>query len=393
MESDEEREKCAKWVSGWKELWTKRKDEALELNSKGIDVYQTNVEEGIKYFRAAFKLDPENSIFAQNLGLTLSTNKQNADAMKYLLHSLNYGPGTPQVFEEIGYLYMLLQNHEKAIEYYQLCLKLDPNSTFSLMGIASSLTELYKYEEALEHYKKVLEIDINNFYAHNGMGTIFYSKSNFRKAFKQYTLTVNIMEEKSLIEQDEIIFKESYCNVGISLIRMKEYQKALESIEKPFNNYNIQMNEYVYYCRGIALYKMGEYDKAIEDLEKAYNMDPKSDFTHKIWYFHAIALIKKANNSMDDVKHNQYYEEALNSFHKSVEICAHGWSKSLFRRGILLIKFNQLERALFDLQAAIKVNDSIHLCYRFSQKKIDQTIQEINSKTNLNINNKFLIIN
>lgn len=125
-------------------------------------------------------------------------------------------------FMNVGRVYSLEGENDKAISYLKEGLKLAPD-TLNLLGLyAVTLHNAGKTEEALEVYLKILQKDSTDISALNNIVSIYVLKKDFDKA---------LLFSQKLIEADSS-FKDAYFNAGtIYLQQMQPISASLDSLK------------------------------------------------------------------------------------------------------------------------------------------------------------------
>jgi tetratricopeptide (TPR) repeat protein len=173
--------------------------EVLKVYSSGLDAYEAAREnldeqllnEAIAKFQEAIKIDPEYSEALQKIGEA------------YLLKSRI----DPDHKDE--YL-------SKANDYFDKAVKLDPDLNFDQQMIKILYRDVYKTkrEEAREYYSKALDYQI--------WGLKTKNRDDFVESIKLFQGAIDL--DKS--------YTEAYDGIGRSYISLKEYQKAIEVLQR-----------------------------------------------------------------------------------------------------------------------------------------------------------------
>jgi Flp pilus assembly protein TadD len=113
-------------------------ERSVELGSKNPSVYSNlgvkyyskkKIPEAISLFRKALEYDSLHPVSNANIGLCLTKIGNYAEAIRHLQKGYNLGVRDPKIISLIGDNYLVLKNTQKAIEYYELYLKLNPRDT------------------------------------------------------------------------------------------------------------------------------------------------------------------------------------------------------------------------------------------------------------------------
>lgn len=120
------------------------------------------------------------------------------------------------------------QNFEKAIEYYEEAVKIDPNFAFAWDNMGLCYRKLGNYDKAIEAYKKSLEIDPIGMTPLQNIAMAYMYKKEYYKAIDAY----------KRIETIDKSNPEVYYGLGnVYAMALKEYEKGLDYICKAYNIY------------------------------------------------------------------------------------------------------------------------------------------------------------
>jgi len=120
------------------------------------------------------------------------------------------------------------QNFQKAIEYYEEAVKIDPNFAFAWDNMGLCYRKLGNYDKAIESYNKSLEIDPIGMTALQNIAMAYMYKQEFYKAIDAY----------KRIEAIDKSNPEVYYGLGnVYANALHEYEKGLDYICKAYNLY------------------------------------------------------------------------------------------------------------------------------------------------------------
>ena len=156
---------------------------------------------------------------------------------------------------------------EKAIEYLDKLLEINPSSIDALSNKGITLNNMGRFDEALSYYNKVLEIEPNNTITLiNKAYILMHDIKDYEEAVKYYNI---------LLKMDKKVFKEKieYSNF--------KYPDILLHI---WNN------------KGIALFNLGKYEEAISCYNETLKIDPGN--------LKALNSKKLAGNKLNNIQSN-----------------------------------------------------------------------------------------
>ncbi|MGQ9707102.1 MAG: tetratricopeptide repeat protein [bacterium] len=190
------------------------------------------------------------------------------------------------------------KNYEKAIEYFILCTKADPNmaEAFNSLGLCYSMTE--KPEEAVKAFEKAVELHPDKIDYLTNLSSAYIDTGNIEKASEilyilsekepdnadvQYkvarTLHLHNKVDEAIEKYRKVIeldpeYLDAYYYLGSVLQDEKEdYKGAVEILEKYVEKFD---SDEVAWARLAQCYnKLGQKDKAIEAAKKAEDIIKK----------------------------------------------------------------------------------------------------------------------
>ena len=169
----------------------------------------------------------------------------------YILYTLGYESGDDKMIEKA------LNVMEKALEADK---KLEEDVEF-LTYKANVLYELGKFDEALKVVDKAITIK-DDLKLHKLRGDILFNLGKFDEAIKEYEKDLN---------NDENLYA-----LGFTYFKMREYEKALEYLDKAISLK--PDNPYYYETRAEVLLSMGKKDEAMQEIQKALELDPDNPY-------------------------------------------------------------------------------------------------------------------
>jgi len=173
-------------------------------------------------------------------------------------------------------------NLDKALEYFERVLDIDPNDEEALNGKAAVLGDQEKYEEAFELLDKVLEINPNFSYAWNTKGAIYLELKNYEEAIKCFNKAIEFNPN----------FLEAWSNRGLAYSDLERYIEAIKNFEKALEIDPKDVESWD--GMGIALMCHGDFEKAEKCFNKAIEINPKSSYT-----LYNFACLKSQQNEED----------------------------------------------------------------------------------------------
>ena len=198
-----------------------------------------------------------------------------------------------EIYDDLGNFYLHLGEYEKALEFYQKCLRINLKNqvnqhpslatTYSKIGIA--LDKKGMYNKALEYFQQSLNIELKNFgHQHPNVALVYTyigetldEQGEYDKAleYQQKGLSIRL---KTLGSKHPDVAT-SYGNIGVIYAYKGEYDKAHDFQKKCLDIYlntlgkNHKDVATSYNNIGLVYSDKGDYNKAIEYFERSLEID------------------------------------------------------------------------------------------------------------------------
>lgn len=257
-------------------------------------------QEALEYFELAVKLQPDNSLYLGELGLTYYDIGSYNEAMNQWERGLNI---EKDIYGE---------NHIRVATFYN--------------NLGGAWSKKGKYDDAIKHLAKALKIYADNFgedhphLAHqfNNLGLLWYYKGDYNKAndFCEKALKISLR----VFGEDHYGLTSIYINLGNSKIGKHLYDDAIDYFSKALNisintlGEKHLENAYRYNNLGGAWFCKKEYDKAIEYFEQALGIELE------VYGENHPDIAIRYNNLGAAWKAKGYYHQAQSYIEKSLKI-------------------------------------------------------------------------
>lgn len=272
------------------------------------DLYQTYPQ---YLFQAAELLGEEDFFYEslrsraeyfQGVNLRLTAEKANdeaqlREALDVQQAALQKEPNTAHILNEIGYLLFLLEDKEKAAEYFTQAAQAAPAWVLPYSNLAETHRKLRNYEKAEAAALKALAIDSNFAMAANNLGLIYFiqerdneAKAYFEKAiaadsnyaatyynlgnwhfwYKNYDIAeANLLKYNSLKPKDS----QAYQLLGLVYQRWKKLEKSSLAFEESLRI--DPTNATTTYNFGVLRYEQKRLEEAIGLFQHYQELEPK----------------------------------------------------------------------------------------------------------------------
>ena len=188
------------------------------------------------------------------------------EAKKGLLLAKNINPNHFEINYNLGYIYYIQKEYEKAVPFLRKALLTQPDNVMALKYLGYTLQSLRKYQEALPSLKKVLDVQPDNKDALFAMGECFYEVGSNDQALKIFT-HLRVSPE---------IGSRAALYAGLIRMRANQLEKAIEDFEIGLKHDSIPLdiiNE-LRYNLAAARIKTQDLQKALVQLKEIQTVSP-----------------------------------------------------------------------------------------------------------------------
>jgi len=145
-------------------------EEALD---KSLQFFENNqFREAEVILKQLLRVDPQNVLGLQLLGLLNHKTKEYSEAIKLFLTALKIDPDNSENCNNIALSYACMGFVDKAIEYSEKSISLNPKNNHYYSNLGLHYRQKGNIDKAIECFKKSIEIDPNYFYAWSNLGAI-----------------------------------------------------------------------------------------------------------------------------------------------------------------------------------------------------------------------------
>lgn len=210
------------------------------------------------------------------LYLKIGTNhlvKGNATlALQTLLEAEKLNTADPVVHNNLGLVYFLKKDFEKAESHITQALRINPKYSDARNNLGRVYIELTRYDEAIKELTVVTQ-DLT-------YGTIEKAYINLGLAYmKKGNIDTALVQFKKGIDANNK-FCPSHNYHGQALFNLQKFDEAAESFETALKLCNNNYDEPHYYS-GLSYYKTGQTEKAIARMEEVIRLYPDTEFATK----------------------------------------------------------------------------------------------------------------
>jgi len=116
-----------------------------------------------------------------NKAQLLWNGKQYSDpqkAIEYLDKAIKLQPNNAKTYHERGIVYYALYQEQRAIEDYNEAIRLRPDYVLAYYNRGNAYANLRQYQRAIEDYNQVIRLKPNDADAYNNRGLVYFNQRN-----------------------------------------------------------------------------------------------------------------------------------------------------------------------------------------------------------------------
>lgn len=189
-------------------------------------------------------------------------------AVERLTEALSIAPNDVMILTKLAGVYSEMGEYDKALDFYSKVSDLKPTDGYIYVSIGSIYETLGKYKEALDAYTKVMEMCPEYLYNYLNIANVEYQLGDYKNAIEHYNKFLNTYSQHSDARE----------NLAGAYLRNADYENASIQYEKIYAKSPSAFKDYSEY--GLALFETKNYEKAVEFLEKAVDADADNTLAH-----------------------------------------------------------------------------------------------------------------
>lgn len=196
-------------------------------------------QDAIKVFIKAIQMKKDYQAAISNLGVAYRFTGKHQEARQAFEKLITLRPNDATAYFRLAETYKDLKMFPQALKVYQHSLKLMPNQAEAYNGLGISYGALAQYDKALLAYQQSLALSPGNARVYNNMATIYGQRGQLQEAVEWYEKAVNAPRE---INSSGLAVM--HHNLGVTYKGLKQYDKAIESLEKAITLKGHRANSY-----------------------------------------------------------------------------------------------------------------------------------------------------
>jgi len=160
---------------------------------KAVNLYKSgNFSESEVLSKKLISNNPKVPFLYNLLGLILSSQKKNDEAIKCYEEGLKIKPDYAMIFNNLGTIYKLKKEYLKAEDLYKKAIQLDDNIPETRNNLGNLYIDLDKHDEAIKNFKKSIEINPKFYVAHYNLGIFYKSAGKFNESKYYFNKSIKL---------------------------------------------------------------------------------------------------------------------------------------------------------------------------------------------------------
>ena len=176
-----------------------------------------NYKKSESLLRDLYIAKPNDFNILNSLGVVLGIQNKHIESVKYFELSLKIKPESETANFNTANAHNRIGNYEKAVKYFQKAIDISPNNFSILLNYGKCLRRLKIYDQAIAKFKKVLNYDQNNYDAWFNIGIVFREDGKFNESLSAFENAIKIKPKNPII----------YNHQGVTLCGLELYEEAL----------------------------------------------------------------------------------------------------------------------------------------------------------------------
>ena len=323
--------------------------EALEAYSKALDIFPEykynyynignvqyqlkNYKEAIENYNSFLETYSGHTEARENLASSYLTIKDYSNAEKQYKVLYDKSPDSFKHQYEYGIALLNTDNSEKAVEFLEKAIEIDPENNSAHLGLAQAYQDLGKKDMSYEQYQIVLKIVPNLNTVRLDYANLLADMNKNTEAIEQYNMYIKAFPDDM----------RGYISIADVYKELKNYDKAIENYQIAISkdDKNIDLKKDIANC----YHNKKDYAKALEFYDEILEVQP-DDFNIKFNKALALHALKKYNDAIN------IYKELLTV--KNEKSIKNNLNNALVSRGHELVVQGENTEAINDFKTAIK---------------------------------------
>ena len=204
-------------------------------------------------------------------------------AIEYLNNAIKLQPDYADAYGNRGNAYGNLGQQQRAIEDYDEVIRLQPDYAYAYNNRGFAYYGLGQYKRAIEDFNEAIRLQLDDVLAYNNRGNAYDKLDQPQRAIKDYNEAIRLYPDNAM----------AYYNRGGVYYTLGQYQRAIEDYS---NAIRLKPDDAdAYYSRGVVNYTLDQHQRAIDDYSNAIRLRPDYAYAYSN---RAVAYLSQGNNNL-----------------------------------------------------------------------------------------------
>ncbi|NER36118.1 MAG: serine protease [Oscillatoria sp. SIO1A7] len=183
-------------------------------------------------------------------------------AIEYFNKAISLNPNYADAYNDRGRAYRRRGSHERAIENFERAISLNPNHAEAYNNRGFAYSDLRSYERAIADFNQAISIKPDYALAYNNRGRAYRLQENYERAIADFNQAIRLNPDYAL----------AYNNRGLAYRSQGRYERAIADFNRALGISPDSAS--VYNNRGLAYRKLRKHERAIADYNRAILINP-----------------------------------------------------------------------------------------------------------------------
>lgn len=257
-----------------KALKRTQRDELFYQKIGDLCIRKKETDYAIDCYKRALDANPNSrDVLIKLATVTQTFSPENIDeSIDYYNKLLELGETDPQIYYELGHLYLKKEDKLHAIVAFKLALEQDSDNAFYNNSLAYAYVQAELYDDAVEHYQKAIKLNPDKKWTSivcQALGSIYYQiKGNSEAAIASF-------QAGSILDPEN---SEIYLSLGDVYMAEDDLDNAIKAY---CDSISVNSEDYRAYSKaGIALWEKDYVEEAIVSYHRAIELNPDYEIAH-----------------------------------------------------------------------------------------------------------------
>lgn len=153
------------------------------------------VEESMRYYYEALRIQPDNVDPHNNMGNMLLEQGRVEEAIAHFTKALRIKPDFAEAHYNLGNAFLEQGNLSQAIDHYYQSIRIEPKNEMAHNNLANALARQGRVNQAIPHYLEALRIKPRFAQAHYNLGVILKRQGRFKEAIAHLSEVLRIQPD------------------------------------------------------------------------------------------------------------------------------------------------------------------------------------------------------